>query len=197
VVDGDVLVFAAVFSSATGFFTVLPGWTELLNTGTGSSSWLQILTKIAAGEPASYTWSNPNGAMATCGIMGAISGAGALDQFTQQNNVSTGSNVPAAPLTPAKANEVLVWIADRPAIGASGNLQAPTNQVMQGRVNTGNSLTPQLIFAAVIYTANVATVSTWHTGSFSGGQTSRSFAAQLAFLDAVPSTNVPLLFCEA
>jgi hypothetical protein len=196
VVNGDVLVLS-IFSDALVSFGAPAGWTVLRDISAGGGTQYQLLCKVAAGEPASYTLTAPSGPH-SCAVMLAISGAQlVLDGETSRNNPTAINNIPGDPVTTTKTGQIVIWIATRPSIATAGNIQSPTSQVQQQRVNTGGSaVTGQMSMAAAAFGAPGTTTGSFHTGSFSASQTSRSNVSVLTFQDFVAS-NVPLLFCEA
>jgi hypothetical protein len=199
VIDGDLLVLGLVSDHTTNAFNTLAGWTKLNESWPNGQYSHQVFYKIAAGEPASYTWTMSGGAPKSCAVMGALTGIGTTFDAQSFTFTAAGGNIVITDITTTKPNQMLFWICSR--TGGAGNILPPPNLLNRGgNVNTGSnpSTTPQLNFACEIFPTATVTTFPWSRGSFASG-TSRATVSFFAFQDAIPvaPANVPLLFCEA
>lgn len=108
-VNGDVLT-AGVCYGSLGTITPPAGWTEVFDSGSfgGSGRQLKVYTKLASGEPASWTWS-------FSAAVGIVIEVGAFDTRTSASpNASGGqvngisANCTAPSISPAATNCDLV-----------------------------------------------------------------------------------------
>jgi hypothetical protein len=200
VADGDLLVFAGITDNAATVFATLAGWTKLHDIQPNSQYNHQVFYKIAAGEPASYTWTITGGSPKSAGIMGNVTGAGSTVDVQSLTFAPSSTNIVITDITPTRANQMLFWICSRTTVASTSNILPPPNETARGaNVNAGGTVTtPQLNFSCEIYPSAVVTTFPWSRGSFSG-VAARGTVSFFAFQDAIPvaPANVPLLFCEA
>lgn len=197
VIDGDILVFAGAGNDSNQF-GILSGWTNLYNQVSGTLR-LQVLWKLAASEPTSYSWTSAHAI--SIGVMGAISGCqAAVDGSSVKLNPSAASTVLGTAFTTVDPSLVLLWIALRSTVSSSGALTKPTNHTKRNPSDVyagGSILDPTIVMASEVFAGAGATMFAADTnGSLSGGNTGTSIVAMCAFKNALPSGQ-PLLFCEA
>jgi hypothetical protein len=198
-VNGDILVFGTVVASSVGFNT-LAGWTLLHDYSIGAGTYYRVFYKQALSEPASYTWTISSGGGPCAGIMIAVQGARLpIDVESLAQNGTASLSVDGIPIDPVAANQVMLWIAARPAVAVGANINPPSgypNGARQ-RNNTGSAgTTAQIALCADVYTSAVVTPQPWYHGTSGSSQNFRSGVSMITFPDAYPDAQ-PLLFCEA
>jgi hypothetical protein len=193
-VDGD-LLFIAIAVQDTTVVNTLAGWTPSYSGG-GANGSIQTFYKVASGEPASYTWTSAS--TRACAVMVCISGAsGIIDASSSKSNTNI-NNLLGTDITTTAPNEVLIWVAERPNVASGGQIQVPTNTVLQGSLQNagGTTITTQMALSAAIFPSQGITNSTWSAGQLGGGTTANSTVILHTFKDA-GAGGVPLMFCEA
>lgn len=193
-VDGD-LLFIAIAVQDTTVVNTLAGWTPS-HSGGGANGSIQTFYKVASGEPASYTWTSAT--TRACAAMICISGASGIIDVSSSKSNSNINTLLGTDITTTAINEVLIWVAERPNVASSGQIQVPSNTVQQGSLLNagGTTITTQMALAAAIFPPAGITNGTWSAGSLGGGITANSQVILHTFKDAVVG-GVPLMFCEA
>lgn len=195
VIDADILVLV-VTTNTTGVVGNPSGWTLLHTQSLASAGRHQVWWKKAASEPASY--SIGLSAANSCGGIMAISGCrDVIDVESLKSNIATASLLGTA-ITTTDSNEILIWIASRNTVGASGAITKPANQTSRNPslVYAGGSiLTPTFIMATELFVGPGTTVAGDMNGSLTGSNTANSAVSLITF-KSVPDAQ-PLLFCEA
>lgn len=195
VVAGDLLVFAAQSGNGAIPFNTLAGWVKLHDLAPNAAYTHQVFYRQALVEPASYSWTR-SGAAGGAGIMLAVSGGSDLiDAQASVINATSVNSIIGPDITTTRTSQMLIWIASRTTLVVAGGIVNPTNLTNAVNANCGaGTNTSQIGIASAIFPNAQITSAPWRSGSFSGGQSSRSAVSLMAFKDWFSSN--PLQFCE-
>lgn len=162
-VDGDALV-AFVTVSANATITTEPaGWTKLDEQATGTASGdcrLAVYQKVAAAEPASWTWGWSTAADCAAATL-AYTGVGAtvIDASASRLMASSTTSHTAPSVTPSADTAVLVAFATNPFFDGDTTFTTPAGLTVRAEADPGPGTTNRAV-VKVFEAAGVAAVAT-------------------------------------
>jgi hypothetical protein len=161
VVNGDLMI-AAVSSSADNHTETCPaGWNLILNESDSAHATLLTCSRVASSEPASYTFTPPNGST-RIGAIYDFAGAAAVEASNGATGGIAASLAIPAPAT-AQAGDAILAIAGNGECCAT--VSPPTNEEVASSYSSGINWG-----AGIYYPAAASQTFTWSGNSWTVGQ---------------------------
>lgn len=188
-VDDDLLIAAAV-SDVTGTLTPDGSFTSIRDTS-NTAVWSQMYRRVAASEPASYTWSNTTAAAKSAVMLRVVNVDTTTPVDTSSQNTGTSTSIDASTITPSVDNCLLLFLGgadDDDVTYNSGFPTGYTNLLTLGSTQ-GNDST--IMFAFNTQTTKGATGTI--TGTLTASEEWIAFLAAVAPVVASAGTFVPIV----